>query len=283
MPITKQRVLDYVELEWGTYVARFQRLPEEEQRKRVKEMGYESFRDLLAHILAWWEEGMGIIHAIAEGRPFERRKYDFDAFNAEAVAKYKSWEEGEFMAHFEKTRQKMGADLGSMPEAVFENRRVRAWLDGIILHHAREHLLALSPFLAQDMLENEWATYVEDFHRLEPDKQREFLSKQGWSSFHDLLAHIVGWWEEGALIINGILDSPAFTWQSQETDAFNADLIKKFSAWSDEDLRKHYETVRLALIDLIERLPEDAFLNKDIEASLVSDVVRHYDDHPITT
>ncbi|HET9913666.1 MAG TPA: ClbS/DfsB family four-helix bundle protein [Anaerolineales bacterium] len=283
MAITKQRTLDYVELEWGTYVERFNRLPQEEQNKRVKEQGYESFRDLLAHVLAWWEEGMDIIHAIAQERPFERKKYDFDVFNAEAVAKYKPWEAGEFMAHFEKTRQKMGADLKSMNEAVFENRRVRGWLDGMIIHHAREHLILTSHFLALDMLENNWATYIEDFNNLDPERQKEFLSRQGFDSFHDLLAHIIGWWEESARVINGILSSPAFTWQEVDTDIFNIELIKKFSTWSDEDLFKHYESLRLALIDLIERLPEDAFLNKDIESRLASDVVRHYDDHPIST
>lgn len=281
MPITKQRTLDYVEFEWGTYVERFQRLPQEEQITRVHQMGYESFRDLLAHILAWWEEGMEIIRAIAEDRPFERKKYDFDAFNAEAVAKYKPWDEGEFMAHFEETRQNMGADLQALPEAVFENRRVRNWLHGIIFHHPREHLVALSRFLVQDMLENDWATYVQDFNSLSPEAQKEFLSSQGWESFHDLLAHIVGWWEEAARVTNGILGSPAFTWENHDTDSFNAELAKKYSTWSDEDLLRHYETVRLALLELVETLPEDAFLNKEIEDRLTSDIVLHYDDHPI--
>jgi hypothetical protein len=281
MPITKQRTLDYVELEWGTYVARFSRLPKEAQSRRVKEMGFDSFRDLLAHILAWWEEGMGIILASAQERPFERRKYDFDVFNAGAVARYKSWDEAEFMAHYEKTRQKMGTDLQSMNEAAYENRRVQAWLGAVILHHAREHLVALSRFLAVDMLENDWATYIRDFNRLEPEKQKEFLSKQGFENFHDLLAHIIGWWEQGARIITGILDSPAFTWQSYDVDAFNLELTQKFSAWSDDDLYRHYECVRLALIDLVAGLPEDAFLNQDIESWLMDDVVAHYDEHPI--
>jgi hypothetical protein len=244
-------------------------------------MGYESLQDLLAHILEWWEEGMGILHAIAEERSFQRKQYDFAAFNAAAVAKYKSWDRDKFLAHFEAARRKMGAGLGSMKETVFENRRVRAWLNGILLHHAREHLVALSPFLAVDMLENNWATYVTDFDCLEPEKQQEFLSQQGFGSFHDLLAHIVGWWEESARVVSGILDSPAFTWQEPEVDPFNRDLIRKFSTWSDEDLFKHYESVRLALIDLVERLPEDAFLNKDIEDWLASQVVKHYDDHPL--
>jgi hypothetical protein len=236
---------------------------------------------MLAHILAWWDEGMGIILSIAEDRKLERKKYDFDVFNAEAVAKYKSWDEAEFMAHFEKTRQKMGTDLRSMNEAVYDNRRVKAWLHAVIFHHAREHLVTLSRFLVVDMLENEWGTYVDDFNKLDDEKKKEFLSDQGFESFHHLLAHIIGWWEEGVRIIAGILDSPGFTWEDYDVDVFNAELIQKYSTWSDDDLLAQYEVVRKALLDLIVDLPNDAFMNKDIETCLKDDVVEHYDEHPI--
>lgn len=281
MAVTKTRTLEYIEYEWGTYVERFQRLSKEEQEKRVKEMGYERFRDMLAHILAWWDEGMDIVNAIAEDRPFERKKYDFDQFNADAVAKYKDWDEAEFMSQFEKTRQKMGADLKSMNEAVFENRRVGAWLYAVVCHHAREHLVASSHFIVIDLLKNEWAVYVEDFNRLNQEKQKEFLAKQGFDNFHGLLAHVIGWWEEGARIITGIMDSPSFTWELHDTDEFNRELVQKYAAWSQDDLLAHYEAVRLAMIDLTEDLPDDAFLNKDIEQWLADDVVEHYDEHPI--
>lgn len=281
MSITRGRTLEYIEQEWGTYVERFRRLPRAEQEKRVRAQGYERFRDMLAHILAWWEEGMDIIRAIAEGREFERKKYDFDAFNAGAVAKYRDWDEAEFMAHFEKTRQKMGADLRSMNEAVFENRRVKAWLHGIIFHHAREHLVALSRFLVIDMLENDWADYIADFQRLDEEKQKEFIAKQGFANFHDLTAHVIGWWEEGARVITGITDTPGFRWEPPDADAFNRNLIKKYASWSEDDLFRHYETVRTAMVDLAADLPGDAFLNNDIEAWLRDDVVGHYDEHPI--
>jgi len=281
MPITKQRTLDYVNIEWGTYVERFHSLPAAEQEKRVKAMGYESLRDMLAHILAWWDEGMGIILTVVENREFERKKYDFDVFNAEAVAKYKPWDEREFMAHFEKTRQKMSADLKSMNETAYEHRRVQAWIHAVILHHAREHLVALSRFITVDLLENEWAEYLEGFNRLDQEKKKDFLSKQGFESFHDLVAHVIGWWEEGARIISGTLNTPGFSWQSQDTDSFNVELTKKYSNWSDEDLFTHYENVRLAMITLTAGLPEDAFLHPDIEAWLKDDVVGHYDDHPM--
>jgi hypothetical protein len=281
MSITKQRTLDYLGEEWGTYVERFQRLPKEEQIKRVKKQGYETFRDMLAHIVAWWEEGMDIIHAIVEDRHFERRKYDFDIFNAEAVARYKPWDEAEFMTHFETTRQQMAADLGSMNEALFENRRVRSWLKGIVVDHAREHLVTLSRFLTMDMLENEWSEFPERFNRLDPEMQKEFLSKQGVDSFHDMLAHIIGWWEEGARIIMGILGSPGFTWTDPDVDQFNILLKEKFASWSDDDLLRHFEVVRLSLIELVSELPDDAFSNKDIEEWLAADVVEHFDEHSI--
>jgi len=281
MPITRQRALEYVEAEWGTYVKRFDNLTKVERNQRVREMGYQTFRDVLAHILAWWEEGMDVVLAVAEDRPFERKKYDFDVFNAQAVEKYQAWNEDEFMAHFEGTRQKMGADLKSMKEAAFENRRVRSWIRGIIIHHAREHLVTLSRFLVVDLLENEWADYIEDFNRLNDEKRKEFLSNQGFATFHDLLAHVIGWWEEGARIITGILDTPGFTWQSHDVDAFNMALTKKYASWSDEDLFKHFHTVRKALINLTADLPEDAFLTGDIAGWLKDDVVEHYDEHPI--
>lgn len=281
MIITKTRTLEYIEQEWGTYVERFQRLPKDVQEKRVKEMGYETFRDMLAHILAWWEEGMDVITAIAEDRPFERKKYDFDAFNVEAVAKYRDWDEAEFMSLFEKTRQKMGADLKSMNEAAFENRRVQAWLHAIVYHHAREHLVSVGRFIVMDLLNHEWATYINDFNALSDEKKNEFLSKQGFDNFHNLLAHIIGWWEEGARIISGIIDSPAFTWEDHDADEFNNDLVKKYSTWSEEDLFAHYEAVRIAMLDLTADLPNDAFLNKDIEGWLGDDIVGHYDEHPI--
>ena len=279
MPITKQRTLEYLEMEWGSYVDRFNRLPKAEGEQRLSRTGYASMHDLLAHVLAWWEEGMRIVTAIAEGRAFERRMYDFDSFNAEAVARYRAWEEAEFMAHLEANRQKMSADLRSMEEAVFENRRVKAWLEAVVIQHAREHRLVVSRFLAIDMLENEWAEYVGKFESLDPEKQKDFLHKQGFDSLHDLLAHITGWWEEGARIISGIMDSPSFTWTDRNVDQFNRELVQKYSAWSQNNLLKHYETVRLALIDIVADLPEDAFLNRDIEGWLADDVIEHYDEH----
>jgi hypothetical protein len=273
----KQRTLDFLEQEWGTYIERFKRLPVDEGVKRVQEQGYERFRDLLAHIVAWWEEGMGIILAIAEGREYARKKYDFDVFNAEAVAKFKDWDETGFLAYFEATRKKTLADLKTMNTAAWENPRVQAWVNGIFIHHAREHLVVLSRFLALDMLQNCWATYIEDFEKI-TDKH-VFFKKQGFENLHDLLAHIIGWWDEGARVIRGMLSEPGFKWEEQDVDRFNSELVKKYADWSDADILKLYETTRAALVELVNAIPEDAFWHSDIQSWLAADVIEHYDGH----
>jgi hypothetical protein len=277
----KQRTIDFLEIEWATYIERFNRWPVDDGIKRVNAQGYQQFRDMLAHILAWWEEGMRIILAIAEEREYERKKYDFDVFNAEAVAKYKKWDEAEFLAHFEKTRQKAVTDLGSMKDAAWENRRVRSWVNGIFIDHAREHLVALSRFLALDTLENEWGTYVDDFNRLDDEKKKEFPGKQGVETFHDMLAHVIGWWDEGERIITGILIDPNFKWQDQNTDAFNLELTAKYKNNSDTEVLEEFESKRKNLLRLVKNLPDHAFANKDIEGWLAADVVGHFDEHSV--
>ena len=276
----KQRTLDFIEIEWATYIERFNRLPVDEGQNRVKKQGYAQFRDMLAHILSWWEEAMPIILAIAEEREYERKKYDFDVFNAEAVARYKDWDEEQFLARFEEMRQKAAADLRLMNEAAWENRRVKSWINGVFIHHAREHLVALSRFLTLDTLEYEWGSYIANFDA--SDKKDEFLKDQSAVRFGDLLAHNFVWWEEGVNAVQGALKDPSFTYAGPaNTDAFNAELVEKYKETSEEDLRSLFEQKRLEMIELVRGLPDSAFQNPTIEEWLAADVVEHYDEHAI--
>lgn len=131
------------------------------------------------------------------------------------------------------------------------------------------------------VLEEGWGEYVEQFNALSPDEQEVFLQKEGFDSFRDLLAHIIGWWEEGLWIITGILDDPSFVWEHRDVDAYNQELIEKFRVWSEEDLLLHYENVREAMLDLVADLSEDALTNEDIHYWLKEDVITHLDDHKI--
>jgi hypothetical protein len=92
--------------EWGEYVSRFGQLSPDEGAAFLKFQGYVSLKDLLAHISVWWEEAESIIHATIARRERQRRNYDFGAFNAEAVARFKSMPEAELLDWFESMREK---------------------------------------------------------------------------------------------------------------------------------------------------------------------------------
>ena len=131
------------------------------------------------------------------------------------------------------------------------------------------------------VLQKGWGEYIDQFNALSLETQAAFLKKEEFETFHDLLAHIIGWWEEGLWIITGILEDPSFTWEERDTDAFNRELVSKYRSWSQDDLLLHYENVREAMFDLVAELPEDALTNKDIHDWLYADVIEHLEDHKI--
>lgn len=130
-------------------------------------------------------------------------------------------------------------------------------------------------------LEEGWGNYIHRFRQLTPQEQAVFLQKQGFESLHDLLAHIIGWWEEGIKVINGILEQPDYAWEERDTDELNRELVAKYRPWREEDLLAHYENIRAALLDLVADLPESAMDNKEIYGWLAADVVGHLEDHKI--
>jgi hypothetical protein len=131
------------------------------------------------------------------------------------------------------------------------------------------------------VLEEGWGEYIKQFDALSPEERAAFLEKEGFASFHNLLGHVIGWWEEGLWVITGILDDPSFTWKERDTNAFNLELIEKFRSWREEDLLLHYENVREALLNLVADLPENALNNQDIRDWLYADVIEHLEEHKI--
>ena len=133
-----------------------------------------------------------------------------------------------------------------------------------------------------DALQNGWATYVSRFHALSPEAQNEFLKKQGFACFTDVLAHVTAWWEEGELVIKGILKDPEYRWASYEVDVFNAQAIRRFSGLEETVVVGSFELARISFAVLVSDLPEEAFTNKKIAGWLYADVIEHLQDHAIS-
>ncbi len=92
--------------EWNTYIENFEKI--EDKDAFLKKQGVESFRELLGHMIGWWEEGERIITGILKDPNFKSQDLDTDAFNAELIVKYKKLSDAEVQKQFEE--QKTGYD-----------------------------------------------------------------------------------------------------------------------------------------------------------------------------
>jgi len=137
--LTCQELLDNLRKDWKAYPGRFNQLSPESQAAFLKSQGYVSFHDLLAHILAWWEEAFKIINSILDNMELPRKEYDIDAFNAAALEHFRSWKEADMLIHFENIRQSLVTLVVDLPESGLHNPRINGWLNACLVEHFQEH------------------------------------------------------------------------------------------------------------------------------------------------
>ena len=135
---------------------------------------------------------------------------------------------------------------------------------------------------ALDILQNDWAIYVERFQCLSPAAQVEFLTRQGYGSLTDLLAHILAWWEEGQCVIENLRDNPNFVPPDYDVDAFNAQAVERFHPWSEPAMLDAFEQARSNWISFIKNLPASAFQNQQIVYRLYLELIYHMQEHVLS-
>jgi len=162
---------------------------------------------------------------------------------------------------------------------VEEHRRVGVWFYSVVIHHAAEHSFFASRFLTLDWLKNDWAEYLENFKSLAPEKRQAFLEKQGFALFRDIVAHIVAWWDQSRKVIEGVAADPAYKHPSIDVDSFNAEVVERYGKIDEAQLHQEFESSRLALIALVESLPDAILNHPEVQDWLKSDVIGHYFDH----
>jgi hypothetical protein len=132
-------VVDVLQREWGDYLAGYAGLAVEKQTAFLQKQGFARFRDVLAHILAWWERGIGVIQAGSTADPLEVD--DVDAFNAEAVKSFADMEESQVLMQFDETRLTLASLVDMLPEDVITRTNIQDWLRSDVLDHYYEHAI----------------------------------------------------------------------------------------------------------------------------------------------
>ncbi len=139
--VTKQMLLESL-ADWKNYPADIEKLPPAEKSAFLEKQGYKSAHALLSHIVGWWEEAFAIIDDALAGRERAPRKYDFDVFNAESLARYANWAEADLLSHYETWRQKLVSLVDGLTDEQLQIKRVGSWLYAVIEDHAEEHAIA---------------------------------------------------------------------------------------------------------------------------------------------
>lgn len=98
--------------------------------------------DMLAHIIAWKEEAIKALTALRDGT-YERRKYDFDTWNAEAVASRRGRSWHELQHELAVVQQRLMSLAHEMPETFWNDKRSVGWLRAVTVEHYDEHMEAL--------------------------------------------------------------------------------------------------------------------------------------------
>ncbi len=137
--INRQSVLDLLMGDWAEYVARFKSLPPTAQAAFLEKQGYRRLADLLAHIVAWWEEGLQAIQRYKNDPASRQPEIDVDSFNARAVEKVRTVSEAEEIRVFERTRNKFIEAVKELSEDNFKDERVLNQIRWELVNHLEDH------------------------------------------------------------------------------------------------------------------------------------------------
>jgi hypothetical protein len=123
--------LDTLENEWKTYIDNFEKIDDKDAF--LKKQGVENFRELLGHVIGWWEQGETIITGILKDPNFKWQDPDTDVFNAELIAKYKKLTDAEVQKKYESKRLDMIKLTQDLPDESFTNTDIESWLAADVL------------------------------------------------------------------------------------------------------------------------------------------------------
>ena len=140
--LTREQIVGTLRDGWGTYVERFERLSPEARAACLAQQGYARLADLLAHVIAWWEEGLQAIPALLDDPNFSSPDHDMDAFNAHAVERFRGLDERAVILTFEAARRAWLDLVARLPDDALRNKRIAGRLDIEIIGHLAEHVIS---------------------------------------------------------------------------------------------------------------------------------------------
>ena len=137
--ITREQLLDCLRNQYPAFVDRFHSLSAEQQTAFLEKQGFTRFADLIAHIIAWFQETNIVIERTLADPDYKWQPVDVDAFNAEIIREYSELNEEAVLNSFNYMREAMIDLVLALPDDAFKNPTIAEWLDADVLGHLEEH------------------------------------------------------------------------------------------------------------------------------------------------
>ena len=126
-----------------------------------------------------------------------------------------------------------------------------------------------------------WGNYVEEYRKLSPAEQQEFMKRQGYARLADLVAHFTAWWELAMKVIAIKQQDSSYFFPDINVDEFNAAAVEGAKELTEEQVLEKFDQTRLSFVECVKNLSDADLENPNIIRQLEIDVFGHLGEHAI--
>lgn len=138
--MTRQEMLDFIEQYWSVYLPTLDSIPVDEREAFAQQQGYPGTKELIAHIAAWWREGIRIVKETMAGQKPALGYSSDDEFNARVLQTSNTQTYEQVEEEFENAREEIAGLIAELPDATFSDPQIYDQFYGEIVAHYRQHV-----------------------------------------------------------------------------------------------------------------------------------------------
>ena len=142
--ITREAFLERLDNDWRDLIERFEALSRQDQENYLARQGYARLADLLAHVIAWWQDGVVEIEKMRADPALPLKGYDVDVFNAEALKRFGDSSPEEVIQTYRSQQRVMVELVKGLSNAELAQQNINKRLYYEIIQHWTEHELILN-------------------------------------------------------------------------------------------------------------------------------------------
>jgi hypothetical protein len=137
--LSQADLLDRLDSSWGRYLPTLRMLPEEDQAAVARAQGFDTIKDLIAHLCATFQRTLDLVPKLASGSTPEDATHDEVALSADALQRYRAQPLDQVMEAFDSLWAAVGGMIRDLPDEAYRNPMVYDWLYYTVVTHYDEH------------------------------------------------------------------------------------------------------------------------------------------------